>query len=259
MLRPFDENRRHSRTPFLQAANDLITPPTRRKYIDVTSSSTTVRSVETQSGLCGQQFAIYCKLLGAPSQGPLSILCPTPDCPGSLHFHRGELACHIARTSGQNLFDTSVVADANVVAGTIGRRKGVISTHRNYIARIEGYGSRGDMQSQSHISFCLVPMFHIYGFFYTVSSITVGATSVAMPKFDLEEMFSPVQKYKQIGLEGAPLGKNVIEEFGAQFLGIQVTQVYELTESSDAISFTKMNERIRNYGTTGSLNANVEE
>eukprot|EP01018_Ginkgo_biloba_P000574 Gb_34525 [translate_table: standard] len=143
--------------------------------------------------------------------------------------------------------------------GTIGRRKGVISTHRNYIARIEGYGSRGDMQSQSHISFCLVPMFHIYGFFYTASSITVGATSVTMPKFDLEEMFSPVQKYRQIGLEGAPLEKNVIEEVGARFLGIQVTQVYELTESSDAISFTKMNEGIRNYGITGSLSANVEE
>eukprot|EP01018_Ginkgo_biloba_P031629 Gb_29014 [translate_table: standard] len=173
-------------------------------------------------------------------------------------------------------------------SSTIGRSKGVISTQRNYIARIEGYRNRDDMQSQSNIYFCPVPMFHIYGFFYTASSITVGATSVEMSKFDLEEMLSPVQKYKvthlvisprilvvlgksdiankydlsslqQIHSEGVPLGKDVIEEFGARFLGIQVRQVYELAESSDAISFTKMNEGIRNYGTTGSLSANVEE
>eukprot|EP01018_Ginkgo_biloba_P008122 Gb_04815 [translate_table: standard] len=67
------------------------------------------------------------------------------------------------------------------------------------------------------------------------NSITVGATSVVMPIFDLEEMVSPVQKYRQIGSGGAPLGKDVIEEFGARFLGIQVTQVYGFTESSRAV------------------------
>eukprot|EP01018_Ginkgo_biloba_P010314 Gb_18692 [translate_table: standard] len=129
-------------------------------------------------------------------------------------------------------------------SGTTGRSKGVILTRRNYISGIEGHPSRDDIWSESNISCCTMPMFHVYGLTYTIRSIALGMTMLVMTKFDFEEMLSIIQKYRvtqlpasppivialaksgstnnydlsslrQIHSGGAPLGKEVIEEIAA--------------------------------------------
>jgi OPC-8:0 CoA ligase-1 len=172
-------------------------------------------------------------------------------------------------------------------SGTTGKSKGVISTHRNFIAMIAGVLSRDDVKGGEKIYLCLVPLFHIFGFFYTVSRIAAGSTMVVMPKFDLVEMISAIQLYRvntlpapppilvalskspivaeydlaslhTIACGGAPLGKDVIDNFTARFPTVQVQQGYGLTESSGSISFTNTDEENRHYGTAGLLAANVE-
>eukprot|EP01018_Ginkgo_biloba_P010310 Gb_08075 [translate_table: standard] len=143
-------------------------------------------------------------------------------------------------------------------SGTTGSSKGVISTHRNYIAMIEGYRSRVDMQSQSHFFLSSAHEMLSAVQKYRVTDLAVSPPIlVALAKSEIANKYD-LSSLQQIGSGGAPLGKDVIEKFGARFPGIQVTQIYGLTESSGAIAFTKANERIKNYGTAGSLSASVE-
>lgn len=171
-------------------------------------------------------------------------------------------------------------------SGTTGKSKGVISTHRNLIAMVSGALSRDDMKG-GKIFLSIVPLFHVFGFFYTLSRIAIVGTMVVMRKFDLAEMLSAIQKYRVnivpvsppilvafnkspivanydlsslhlIACGGAPLGKDVIDNFTARFPTVQVQQGYGLTESSGSVSFTKTDEENRHYGTAGLLAANVE-
>lgn len=171
-------------------------------------------------------------------------------------------------------------------SGTTGKSKGVISTHRNLIAMVCGALSRDDMKG-GKIFLSIVPLFHVFGFFYTLSRIAIVGTMVVMRKFDLAEMLSAIQKYRVnivpvsppilvafnkspivanydlsslhlIACGGAPLGKDVIDNFTARFPTVQVQQGYGLTESSGSVSFTKTDEENRHYGTAGLLAANVE-
>jgi acyl-CoA synthetase (AMP-forming)/AMP-acid ligase II len=130
-------------------------------------------------------------------------------------------------------------------------------------------------------------MFHTFGFSYTVSCIATGNTMVVMPKFDLAEMLSTIERYRvnsvpvsppilvalnrspivtkfvlsslqTIESGGAPLGRDTIDNFTALFPNVQVTQGYGLTESSGPVTFIKTKEENTRYGTTGLLAANME-
>jgi 4-coumarate--CoA ligase len=110
------------------------------------------------------------------------------------------------------------------------------------------------MEGGEKICLCIIPLFHVFGFFYTLSCIAAGSTMVVMPKFDLAEMLSAIQQYRvkslpaappilvalskspivakydltslhTIGCGGAPLGKDVIDNFTARFPTVQVKQV----------------------------------
>jgi len=82
-------------------------------------------------------------------------------------------------------------------SGATGKSKGVISTHRNLIAMISGALSRRDeMEGGEKICLFIIPLFHVFGFFCTLSCIAAGSTIVVLPKFDLAEMLSAIQKYR---------------------------------------------------------------
>eukprot|EP01018_Ginkgo_biloba_P007325 Gb_24034 [translate_table: standard] len=161
-------------------------------------------------------------------------------------------------------------------SGTTGRNKGVISTHRNYIAMTD---IEAGTICRVRVIFLFVqcPCSMSMAFFIWPLRLLLVRPSFIMPKCDSEEMLSAVQKYRvthlfvfspilialakseiankddlsslqQICLGGAPLKKMSYR-----------SSVYGLTESSGAIAFTKTNEGIRNYCTAGSLSANVEE
>ncbi|GLJ42765.1 hypothetical protein SUGI_0886780 [Cryptomeria japonica] len=170
-------------------------------------------------------------------------------------------------------------------SGTTGKSKGVVATHRNHIAMVAGFVNSID--TQNIITLCTMPLFHVYGFFYSVSSVATGTKLVLMAKFDFAQMLANVERYKvtslpvappifvaltkspivtkydlsslkRIGSGGAPLGKETIDEFMALFPNIEVSQGYGLTESSGAVTFTSTGEEKKKYGTAGLLAANVE-
>lgn len=170
-------------------------------------------------------------------------------------------------------------------SGTTGKSKGVISTHGSLIA---GILSRDDMGAGDNIYLCTVPLFHVLGFFFVITCIATGNTMVVMPKFDLAEMLSNIQRYKVNSLPvsppilvalskspfvsqydlsslqsiesgGAPLGRDIIDNFTALCPNVQVYLGYGLTESSGPVSFCiKTKEENTRYGTTGLLAANME-
>ena len=144
-------------------------------------------------------------------------------------------------------------------SGTTGRVKGVLLTHRNFIALIGGfYHLRMVVDDDPHpVSLFTLPLFHVFGFFMLVRAIAVGETLVFMHRFDFEGMLKAVERYRitympvspplvvalakselvkkydmsslrYLGSGGAPLGKEVAEDFRAQFPNVEIGQVSEL-------------------------------
>lgn len=141
-------------------------------------------------------------------------------------------------------------------SGTTGRVKGVLLTHANMIALIGGFWHlRQEMEDDSHpVSLFTLPLFHVFGFFMLVRGLAVGETLVLMRRFDLEGMLRAVEKYRitympvspplvvalakspvvkrydlsslrLLGSGGAPLGKEVAENFQARFPNVEILQV----------------------------------
>ncbi|KAH9296756.1 hypothetical protein KI387_028438 [Taxus chinensis] len=169
-------------------------------------------------------------------------------------------------------------------SGTTGKSKGVILTHRNYIAIIAANRARYEMQG---VYLCSIPLFHIYGLRFTLCSLAAGATIVVMPKFDMNEMLHNIEKYRvtllptvptvlsalakssevtkydlsslqQIGLGGAPVGMDVMKDFSAKFPRIQLRQGYGLTETTASVVYTNSDEENLHYGSVGLLSDVVE-
>lgn len=171
-------------------------------------------------------------------------------------------------------------------SGTTGKSKGVLSTHRNYIASIAGNRARYETEGYK-MYLCSMPLFHIFGLRFMVCSLAAGATIVMPPKFDMEEILRSIEQYRvtllptvpsvlaalakstgahkydlgslqQISLGGAPLGKDVILSSNAKFPRIQIGQGYGLTETVGAIAYTNSDEENRRTGTVGLLSDVVE-
>lgn len=171
-------------------------------------------------------------------------------------------------------------------SGTTGKSKGVLSTHRNYIASIAGNRVRYETEG-CKMYLCSMPLFHIYGLRFMVCSLAAGATIVMPPKFDMEEILHSIEQYRvtllptvpfvlatlakstgaykydlgslqEISLGGAPLGKDVILSFDAKFPRIRIGQGYGLTETVGAIAYTNSDEENRRTGTVGLLSDVVE-
>ncbi|KAH9296744.1 hypothetical protein KI387_028426 [Taxus chinensis] len=178
-------------------------------------------------------------------------------------------------------------------SGTTGKSKGVVGSHRNHIAMVAAGllqtqdKNQNDSGEKKDVYLCIMPLFHVYGFFYTVSSVAKGNCMVVMSKFELAEMLKSIERYRVttlpaappllvalikssivaeydlsslriIGSGGAPLGKEVIDEFITRFPNVEVRQGYGLTESNGAVTFTSTSEENKKYGTAGLLAANVE-
>src|SRR6185436_10512052 len=81
-------------------------------------------------------------------------------------------------------------------SGTTGLAKGVMLTHHNLVANMRQMDGL-DYFLRDDILLCVLPLFHIYGLVVVLNmGLHIGATIVTMPRFDLEQFLSAIQKYR---------------------------------------------------------------
>ncbi|KAK9168627.1 hypothetical protein Syun_000767 [Stephania yunnanensis] len=174
-------------------------------------------------------------------------------------------------------------------SGTTGTSKGVILTHRNFIAAGTMISSDQDFAGEMHNVFlCFLPMFHIFGLcVICYSQLQRGNTVVSVGRFDLEMVLRAVEKYKVtylyvvppvmialtkqsvvkkydlsslkvLGSGAAPLGKDLMEECSRSIPNVSIIQGYGLTESCGVVSLEFTTVGVRHSGSAGNLVPGVE-
>ncbi|XP_022730293.1 4-coumarate--CoA ligase-like 7 [Durio zibethinus] len=174
-------------------------------------------------------------------------------------------------------------------SGTTGVSKGVVLTHRNFIAAalmvIVDQELAGDMH---RVFLCVLPMFHVFGLAVIVyGQLQKGNALVSMAKFDFGMFLRNAEKYRathlwvvppivlamakqsvvkkfdlssvrQIGSGAAPLGKELMEECAKKFPQAVVMQGYGMTETCAIIAVENPTVGVRHTGSTGKLASNIE-
>ncbi|KAL8501340.1 hypothetical protein ACS0TY_020763 [Phlomoides rotata] len=174
-------------------------------------------------------------------------------------------------------------------SGTTGTSKGVVLTHRNFIAASLMITSDQELHGEMHNLFlCLLPMFHVFGLAVIMyAQLQRGNAIVSMSKFDLEMILKTVDKYgvthlwvvppiilalakdnvvkkynlsslKQIGSGAAPLGKELMQECAKNFPHAIVLQGYGMTETCGIVSLENQYAGPRHSGSAGTLAPGVE-
>jgi 4-coumarate--CoA ligase len=141
-------------------------------------------------------------------------------------------------------------------SGTTGESKGVVLTHRNFIAAATMVTSDQDQLGEGrNVLLCFLPMFHIFGMsVVTLGQLQRGNTVVVMARFDLDAVLAAVERHRVtylfcappvmialakhgsggrydlsslrcIGSGAAPLGNDVMEVVADKFPDAEIIQV----------------------------------
>ncbi|XP_048425482.1 probable CoA ligase CCL7 [Pyrus x bretschneideri] len=174
-------------------------------------------------------------------------------------------------------------------SGTTGDSKGVVLTHKNFIASSLMITMDQELAGEMHHVFlCVLPMFHVFGLaIITCAQLQKGNAVVSMARFDLEKTLMAIEKYKvthfwvvppivlalaknsmvkkfnlsslkHICSGAAPLGKELMEECAKKFPQGVVAQGYGMTESCGTISVDCTLAGTQHTGSTGMLVSGVE-
>uniref|UniRef100_J3L6U2 4-coumarate--CoA ligase n=1 Tax=Oryza brachyantha TaxID=4533 RepID=J3L6U2_ORYBR len=132
-----------------------------------------------------------------------------------------------------------------------------------------------------------IPLFHVFGFMMALRSVAMGETAVLMERYDFIAALRAIERYRVtllpaappvlvamvkyeearrrdlssllvIGIGGAPLGREVAEQFAAVFPNVEIVQGYGLTESSGAVAATVGPEESKMYGSVGKLASHLQ-
>ncbi|XP_062172499.1 probable CoA ligase CCL7 [Alnus glutinosa] len=182
--------------------------------------------------------------------------------------------------------DTAVLLYSS---GTTGTSKGVILTHRNFIAASLMVAMDQELSGEAHNVFlCVLPMFHVFGMAVIVySQLQIGNAVVSMGRFELEKLLRAVEKYRvshlwvvppiilalakhsvvkkydlsslrHLGSGAAPLGKDLMEECARNIPQAAVVQGYGMTETCAIVSVENPRVGVRHTGSAGTLASGVE-
>ncbi|RLN41860.1 4-coumarate--CoA ligase-like 1 [Panicum miliaceum] len=177
-------------------------------------------------------------------------------------------------------------------SGTTGASKGVVLTHRNFIAAHTMFTSDQDARGEGpNVFLCFLPMFHLFGLsVVTLGQLQRGNAVVVMPRFDVSSAMAAVQRHRvtclycvppvmvalarhggagryeydlsslKLILSGAaPLGKDVMEAVSRDFPGADIIQGYGMTETCGVISLENPERgKARRLGSSGTLATQVE-
>ncbi len=171
-------------------------------------------------------------------------------------------------------------------SGTTGLPKGVMLTHRNLIANLCQMDGL-DYFSRDATLLCVLPLFHIYGLVVVLNmGLHLGATLVTMPRFDLEQFLTLIEKYrvtlshivppivlqlarnpllekydlsslKVIFSGAAPLGEELSREC-IQRIGCTIRQGYGMTETSPVTHSSPADPAKMKLGSVGPPAPNTE-
>ncbi|KAL1558499.1 putative CoA ligase ccl7 [Salvia divinorum] len=174
-------------------------------------------------------------------------------------------------------------------SGTTGASKGVILTHRNFIAATQM--STADQERDGMVDcvfLCVLPMYHVFGLAVVLlAQLQLGSTIVSMSKFDFEMLLRSVEKYrvtqlwvvppiilalaknslvkkydmsslKHVGSGAAPLGKELMQECAKKFPLADVMQGYGMTETCGIVSVENPTAGSRHSGSAGMLVPGME-
>jgi 4-coumarate--CoA ligase len=91
-------------------------------------------------------------------------------------------------------------------SGTTGESKGVVLTHRNFIAAATMVTSDQDELGEGrNVFLCFLPMFHIFGMaVVTLGQLQRGNAVVVMARFDVDAVLAAVERHRVTYLFGAP-------------------------------------------------------
>jgi len=170
-------------------------------------------------------------------------------------------------------------------SGTTGLPKGVMITHRNWVANI-CQSEVPFLVTPQDVIFCLPPFFHMFGAWMLTQVLAGGGTLVMTPRFDLSTFLGAVQRhgvtravlvppvvlalvndpsvdaydlstlayvYSGAAPLGADLGRRCQER-----LGCTVLQGYGLTETTPVATFAPVSGRMVKQGSVGPLVPNTE-
>ncbi|KAL6202956.1 hypothetical protein ACLB2K_026660 [Fragaria x ananassa] len=182
--------------------------------------------------------------------------------------------------------DTAVLLYSS---GTTGLSKGVVLTHRNFIASSVMVTHDQELTGEMHHVFlCVLPMFHVFGLaIITYAQLRKGNAVVSISRFNLEKILMTVEKYKvthlwvvppiilalakdnvvkkynlsslkHIGSGAAPLGKELMEECAKVIPQGLVAQGYGMTETCGIVSVENTLVGHRHSGSAGTLVSGVE-
>ncbi|KEH29989.1 putative AMP-dependent synthetase/ligase, AMP-binding enzyme domain-containing protein [Medicago truncatula] len=174
-------------------------------------------------------------------------------------------------------------------SGTTGVSKGVILTHKNFIAASLMINMDDDLAGElNNVFICVLPMFHVFGLaVITYAQLRRGSTVVSMGRFELEGFLKVIEKYKvtnlwvvppmilalakqsvvgkydvsslkSIGSGAAPLGKELMEECARHLPHVAIYQGYGMTETCAVVSIENPRVGIRHSGSAGMLVSGVE-
>ncbi|KAM4096485.1 hypothetical protein ACJW30_08G108400 [Castanea mollissima] len=164
-------------------------------------------------------------------------------------------------------------------SGTTGTSKGVVLSHRNFIAA---------SLMRHNVFLCVLPMFHVFGLSVIMyGQLQIGNALVSMERFELEKALAAVERFrvthlwvvppvilalakqsvvkkynlsslKHVGSGAAPLGKDMMEECSRNVPNAVVAQGYGMTETCGIVSVENPRVGIRNTGSAGILAPGVE-
>ncbi|XP_059430522.1 probable CoA ligase CCL7 [Corylus avellana] len=195
--------------------------------------------------------------------------------------------------SGSDFPDSNVKQNDTAVllysSGTTGTSKGVILTHRNFIAASLMLTMDQELSGEAHnVVLCVLPMFHVFGLAVIVySQLQIGSAVVSMGRFELEKILKTVERYRvshfwvvppiilalaknsvvkkydlsslrHVSSGAAPLGKDLMEECARNIPQATITQGYGMTETCAIICVENPRVGVRHSGSAGTLVSGVE-
>jgi 4-coumarate--CoA ligase len=173
-------------------------------------------------------------------------------------------------------------------SGTTGLSKGVMLSHFNIGANVQQMNFRDEIATYQHedVGILFLPMFHIYGMFFMISSISAGATITVMGRFDMEDFLGLIERDRVSILPMAPpviLGlanypglaeydlsslrwsivaaapsSAELQKRGSDVLGCTVIQGYGMTELSPVSHLDYFEEGMHEFGSVGTPFADTE-